>query len=134
YNDLITYAGFFYYYRNQPLPLALVALVIVGSTLTSYTRAKGEAVGIDPNVGYMQRHERAVWLGGCTVLAPITGAFIEPGAARPIYHLAVAGLLILAVLTNITAVWRALFVTRRLRERQAEQLQATLAAQVLGPV
>src|SRR6185369_4383814 len=63
YNDLIGFLGFMFYYRNDPIPLALVTLALVGSTLVSYTRAKGEAVGVDPNVGWMQRHERGVYLG-----------------------------------------------------------------------
>ncbi len=115
YSDLITFFGFMYYYRNDPLPLFFVLAAMVGSTLVSYARAKGEAVGVDPNVGYMQRHERAVWLGIGTVLAPILSAFVEPDAVHPIYHLPVGVLALVAVLTNITAIWRIRFVMAGLR-------------------
>ena len=47
------------YSHEKKLVLPLVALAVVGSTLVSYTRAKGDALGIDASVGYMQRHERA---------------------------------------------------------------------------
>lgn len=129
YNDLITFFGFMYYYRNDPLPLLLVLIALTGSTLTSYTRAKGEAVGVDPNVGYMQRHERAVWLGISTATAPILAAYVEPGAAHPLYHLPIAIMALLAVLTNITAVWRVLFVMNGLRQKsQTSQPSQTSVA------
>src|SRR5947207_2762720 len=44
YNDLIGFFGFMYYYRADPLPLVFAALAAVGSTVTSYARAKGESV------------------------------------------------------------------------------------------
>src|SRR5262249_27636191 len=86
YNDLFVFLGLMYYYRNDPLPLALATLALIGSTLTSYTRAKGEAVGIDPNVGWMQRHERGAYLGLGTAIAPIVAAFPGPGAQPPAHY------------------------------------------------
>ena len=118
YNDLITFMGFLYYYRDQPLPLALTALGLIGSTVVSYARAKGDAVGVNANVGYMQRHERAVWLGGGTALAPIFAAYLEPGASRPVYHLVVLVMGLLAAMTNVTALWRIAVVMRALRGRR----------------
>ncbi len=117
YNDLIGFLGFMYYYRNDPFPLFWVAAAMVGSTLVSYTRAKGEAVGIDPNVGYMQRHERAVYLGLSSVFAPFVAAFVEPNVEHPRYHLVVGTMALMAVLTNITAIWRARVVLRGLKAR-----------------
>jgi CDP-diacylglycerol--glycerol-3-phosphate 3-phosphatidyltransferase len=115
YNDLITYLGYLYYYRNDKLALPLVMLAMIGSTVVSYTRAKGDAFGIDASVGYMQRHERAVWLGISTVLSPIVAAFVEPGAAHPVNHLLVAVMALMAVMTNITALWRISVVMNALR-------------------
>jgi CDP-diacylglycerol--glycerol-3-phosphate 3-phosphatidyltransferase len=117
YNDLLGFLGLMFYYRNDPLPLALATLSLIGSTLVSYTRAKGEAVGVDPNVGYMQRHERAVYLGISLVIAPLISAFVEPDAAHPRYHLVVLVLGLMAVTTNVTAIWRARFVLDGLRRR-----------------
>ena len=115
YNDQFAFLGLMYYYRNDPLPLAFGAAAMIGSTLVSYARAKGESVGVDPNVGYMQRHERAVYLGLCTVLGPIVAAFVEPDRPHPTYHLVVGTLALIAVLTNITAIWRMRYVLVRLR-------------------
>jgi CDP-diacylglycerol--glycerol-3-phosphate 3-phosphatidyltransferase len=120
YNDLFAFLGLMYYYRNDPLPLALATLAMVGSTLTSYTRAKGESVGVDPNVGWMQRHERGVYLGLATTLAPVVAWFTERGAARPHYFSIVAALALMAVTANVTAIWRARFVLAGLQKRSAQ--------------
>jgi CDP-diacylglycerol--glycerol-3-phosphate 3-phosphatidyltransferase len=118
YNDLITFLGFLYYYRESPLPLALTAFGMIGSSVVSYARAKGEAFGVNANVGYMQRHERAVWLGAATALSPIVAAYLEPGSPRPVYHLVVVVMGLLAFMTNVTALWRMAVVMRALRGRR----------------
>lgn len=120
YNDLLAFLGLMYYYRNDPLPLLLATAALIGSTLTSYTRAKGEAVGIDPNVGWMQRHERGVYLGLATTLAPVLAWFTERDVAHPRYFLVVAALALLAITSNVTAVWRARFVLAGLQKRGAQ--------------
>jgi CDP-diacylglycerol--glycerol-3-phosphate 3-phosphatidyltransferase len=117
YNDLIVFLGLLWYYRGEPLPSLLAALALIGSTLTSYTRAKGEACGVDPNVGSMQRHERALYLGLGTLLAPLCAGLLEPHAAHPHYHLTVATLGLIAVASNWTAIVRARYVWRGLRSR-----------------
>lgn len=117
YNDMVGLLGLMYYYRNDPLPLLLAALALVGSTMVSYTRAKGESLGVDPNLGTMQRHERAVYLGVFTIVAPLCAAWLEPGAARPRFHVTIAMLGIVAVASNVTAVLRARFVLAGLRRR-----------------
>jgi CDP-diacylglycerol--glycerol-3-phosphate 3-phosphatidyltransferase len=118
YNDLFAFLGLMYYYRNDPLPLALVAAALVGSTLTSYTRAKGEAVGVDPNVGWMQRHERGVYLGFATVTSPVVAALVEPGVAHPHHYFVVAVMAIMALTANATAIWRARFVLNGLAAKR----------------
>ncbi len=117
YNDLIGFFGLMYYYRTDWFPLLLAALAAVGSTVTSYARAKGEAAGFDPNVGYMQRHERAVYLGGAAVFGPILALWLEPDALHPRYHLMIVSLALMAVLTNLTAILRTRYVLVRLRAR-----------------
>jgi CDP-diacylglycerol--glycerol-3-phosphate 3-phosphatidyltransferase len=120
YNDLFAFLGLMYYYRNDPLPLLLATAAMIGSTLTSYTRAKGEAVGVDPNVGWMQRHERGVYLGLATAMAPVVAYLTERGAAHPHYFTVVAVLALMAVTANVTAIWRARFVLTGLANRGAQ--------------
>jgi CDP-diacylglycerol---glycerol-3-phosphate 3-phosphatidyltransferase len=75
---------------------------IVGTFLTSYTRARAEALGIDAKVGMMQRPERVTLLS----------------APQALFGLALGGwvlMLIVAVLTVtawITAVQRIVYVHR----------------------
>jgi CDP-diacylglycerol--glycerol-3-phosphate 3-phosphatidyltransferase len=119
YNDLFTFLGFMYYYRNDTWVLPWAAAAMVGSTLVSYSRAKGDAVGVNANVGYMQRHERAVWLGVSTALAPIVAAYVEPGVAQPRYHAVAVVMVLMAIMTNITAIWRIGVVMATLSRRPA---------------
>src|SRR5207248_251105 len=69
YSDFAIYLGTMWYFRDSPIPAALATAALVGSSVMGYARAKGEAVGIDPNVGWMARHERGVILGSLTVLS-----------------------------------------------------------------
>lgn len=117
YNDVFTFLGFLYYYRNDPLLFSVTAAALVGSTIVSYSRAKGDAVGINANVGYMQRHERGVWLGVATAVAPIAAAYLEPAALSPRYHVVAAVMLLMAVMTNVTAIWRIKVVMKGLIDR-----------------
>jgi phosphatidylglycerophosphate synthase len=117
YADFFCGLGFMWLYRSDPLPLALAAAGMIGSSVMGYARAKGEAVGIDPNVGFAHRHERGVILGLTTVMSPIFDAFVEPGVAHPRHYMVIVGLAIVALLTNVTAVWRAQFVLSRMSKK-----------------
>jgi|SRR5690606_19144389 len=73
--------------------------------MVSYTRARAEALGLDCKVGLMQRPERVVLIGGASMLfggawngAVLTGV-----------------LLLMAVLTNFTAIQRIVWVYRHTR-------------------
>jgi phosphatidylglycerophosphate synthase len=114
YADVITGLGFMYYYRNDALGAAACGFYLIGSTVMGYAKAKGEVMGVDPNVGVMQRHERAVYLGVSTVVAPFASLLIEPDATHPRFHLALAALVLVAFFTNVTSIWRIAYVLRRL--------------------
>lgn len=123
YADLLPGFGFLWYYRDDATATIVVALAMMGSSAMGYARAKGEALGIDPNVGVMQRHERGVWLGCLTVTAPIFAAFLEPSETRaafagagghPRYHVALFALALVALLANVSAFLRAAYVLKRL--------------------
>jgi hypothetical protein len=68
----------------------------------------------------MQRHERGVYLGLATAMAPVVGYFTERGAARPHYFTVVAALALMAITANVTAIWRARFVLAGLQKRSAQ--------------
>ncbi len=85
----------------SPLTVMFVILTIMGSFLTSYVRARAEAAGVTCNVGRMQRTERFVLL----LIACALGCIPEVGILLMKISLAV-----FAVLTNMTAIHRMIYV------------------------
>jgi len=69
---------------------------LVGSVMVSYVRARAEGLDIECKVGLMQRPERVV----VTAVAAIA-----TGVAENLWWLA-GGMILIAVLANITAFWR----------------------------
>jgi CDP-diacylglycerol---glycerol-3-phosphate 3-phosphatidyltransferase len=118
-----------YYAPFQPLIAAIVGLAMVASIMITYARAKGEALGITgvPS-GLMRRHERLMYIGVGTAFSPIPGMWLEPGAARPIFHIAVAAFALVAVLGNYTAIKLAVEVHRRLHARAPSPEHGTTGA------
>jgi phosphatidylglycerophosphate synthase len=57
--------------HDEQLALAAVFAALVGSFLTSYTRARAEALGLDGISGLMARAERVVLLGAALLFAPL---------------------------------------------------------------
>jgi CDP-diacylglycerol---glycerol-3-phosphate 3-phosphatidyltransferase len=109
--------------------VALTILGIIGTFLTSYTRARAEALGLDAKVGMMQRPERVTLL-----------------SARAFFGLALNGwvlmsiVAILSVTAWITAVQRIMYVYRVTqpidhpdRNSDGPGLPSALAAAPRGP-
>ena len=67
---------------NQ-LALAAVFVALVGSFMTSYARARAEALGLDGTSGLMARAERVVLLGASLLFAPLGVLPCGHRAARP---------------------------------------------------
>lgn len=98
--------------RHSVAMVIICLLAIIGTFLTSYTRARADALGIDARVGMLQRPERVVLLS----------------APQAFFGLAFHGLvlaaivILLAVTSWITAVQRIAFVhaatTRRADRRE----------------
>jgi CDP-diacylglycerol---glycerol-3-phosphate 3-phosphatidyltransferase len=83
----------------------LVMLAMAGSLMISYTRARAEALGLDCKVGLMPRAERVVLIGGAALFF---------GLAWQGLVLKVV-IIILAVLTNLTAFQRIFWVYQHAR-------------------
>ena len=82
--------------------VAVCILGIIGTFLTSYTRARAESLGIDAKVGIMQRAERVVLL-----TAPQAFFGLALGG-----YILIGVVVLLTVTAWITAVQRILFVYR----------------------
>ena len=113
YADSFAYLGLAAFFIGSWV-LWAVFLALVGGLMVSYARARAEGLGTRCNVGLLQRPERYVILG----LGSVFGSLIEhatgwhPGGQE--YPVVVASVVALAVLSNITAVHRAVHVMRQL--------------------
>lgn len=97
--------------EQSPVAVLLIILVITGSFMVSYTRARAEGLGVECKIGWMQRPERMTLLiiGSLLAQAPVIGMTLMK-----------LTLLILAVLSNLTALQRMLHVRNQLlREKMA---------------
>jgi phosphatidylglycerophosphate synthase len=121
YAELAIFGGLAWYYRGSPVQ-ALVAAAAAGSLLVSYTRARGEALGVDVRVGTMQRPERLFYLGLTVALAPLVDA-LRTVDGRSSYPPAVVALGLLALSANATALRRVIHTVRHL-EASGSRLQA----------
>ncbi len=105
YIEVLQFAGLFYYYNATGRPsFAYIALFyLVGSFLTSYTRAKIESLGRTCRVGWFQRLERMTAL----IVLSAGAAFDD--------RLLFWGLAAVGAAANITALERILYGRRVLK-------------------
>jgi CDP-diacylglycerol--glycerol-3-phosphate 3-phosphatidyltransferase len=68
--ESFTFLGLVAFFSDAPPMVFIVTAAISGSLLVSYTRARGEAVGVSNTAGVMQRAERLVLLGLGAILDP----------------------------------------------------------------
>jgi CDP-diacylglycerol--glycerol-3-phosphate 3-phosphatidyltransferase len=118
YSDLALFFGLLVYYAriNRFFYIVLVAIVMTGSVMVSYTRARAENVIPNCKVGFMERPERIVLV--------IIGALFNRMAAV---------LWVIAILSNITVVHRIIYTYRQTRLASA-QVSAARRALVGGEV
>ena len=108
YSEAVVFVGLIVWYSKdgETLAVTVSALAMAGSFMVSYCRARAEGLGLDCEVGLLQRPERIVLLGIGLMLAE----FVSP-------MVLVAVLVALAVLTNFTTGQRIRHVGRLFRER-----------------
>jgi CDP-diacylglycerol--glycerol-3-phosphate 3-phosphatidyltransferase len=82
---------------------------VLGGMMVSYTRARAEGLGVRCEVGLLQRPERFVLLGFGSIFSSIA-----VHACGGNHELLAATLVVLAVLSNVTAVQRIVHVSRSL--------------------
>jgi CDP-diacylglycerol--glycerol-3-phosphate 3-phosphatidyltransferase len=102
YSDMALYMGLLVYYARAErfLYVVLVAVVMAGSVMISYTRARAESLIPTCKVGFLERPERIVLI--------LIGALWNRMA--PV-------LWIIAVLSNITVVHRILYTWRYMQKQ-----------------
>ncbi|MFB3917911.1 MAG: CDP-alcohol phosphatidyltransferase family protein [Terriglobales bacterium] len=104
YSDLALFFGLLVYYAraNRFFYVVLVAVVMTGSVMVSYTRARAESLIGQCKVGFMERPERIVLV--------IIGALFN--------HMAPV-LWVIAVLSNITVIHRILYTYQTTKAMEA---------------
>lgn len=102
------------FYFHASWVLFFVVAGLIGSMLVSYTRARGEAVGIVCKGGAMQRPERIVYMGVSSVLDPLVFVILSHWWTAPQPVLVIAAIMIIAVMTNATAIHRMIFIMNAL--------------------
>ncbi len=108
-SEIVVYLGLLSLYNRYGGELVdvgmvyVIALAMGGSLMVSYTRARAEALGLDCSVGFMQRAERVVLLGGGALFF---GLMWDGLVLKGIIVLVAAG-------TVLTAIQRIIWVYRR---------------------
>lgn len=121
YSDMFLFLGLAYHFsggdavinipgarlNSDPMPtvVIIIILAIVGSYMVSYTRARAEGLGIECKKGLMQRPERITLL----IIGSLLGSIPKIGTL-----LMVLTLIVLAVSSNLTALYRIFLVRNRL--------------------
>ena len=103
YSESVTFLAMVYYYSAVPgsrIQLVLIFIILVGSLMVSYTRARAEGLNVKVTEGWLQRPERLTLL--------ITGLILGYYILNPI-------LWFMAIFTNLTALQRVYEVYWRLR-------------------
>ena len=97
-------------YMSTPM-VSVILLGILGSFLTSYTRARAEGLGIDAQVGILPRPDRIILLSAPQAFFGLAfGGWVLIGIC-----------MLLTVTAWITVVQRMLFVYRATTERQSQR-------------
>src|SRR3954466_2420976 len=112
YSDVALFFGLLVFYAraNRFFYLVLVAVVMTGSVMVSYTRARAESLIGTCKVGFMERPERIVLV--------IIGALFNRMA--PV-------LWVIAVLSNITVAHRIYYTWQRTRSEEMQKPQTTIS-------
>lgn len=122
FSEIFIFMGFAWHFSSNPaseagaIPGSWVVLIVLlalsGSFMVSYTRARAEGLGVDCKVGWMQRPERIAFLVLGSLLAGglVQGQFVMIGT-----------LLLIAVLSNYTAIQRILYVRNQLAKKNQER-------------
>jgi phosphatidylglycerophosphate synthase len=126
YAELVVFGGLTVFYRDT-WALYVVLLASLGSIMVSYTRARGEALGVNVNIGTMQRPERLFYLGVISGLSPIVETLFGHGRLPPFVPVVVA-LGLLGLSANFTAVRRITHTLAHLDGRRKLAEEAPLSA------
>jgi len=108
------FVGMVVFFGSNQTGALLAIAALSGSMLVSYARARGESLGINCSGGLMQRGERLVLL----CLLCLTDRVISARLQRPTGTALMAGAGLIAAASFYTAVYRTVWIARRLRDNE----------------
>src|SRR6201992_1070263 len=129
YSEQIMFLGICYYLvaHHYFLSSIFAFIAMIGSMMVSYVRARAEGLGIESKGGLMQRPERVVTIGLCALSCGIVSSYIGgdyklyiPGIKFHVFEtmsIFTIPIVIVAILTNITAFKRLLDAKRAILEK-----------------
>jgi len=94
--------------------------------MVSYTRARGQAVGIDCKKGSMQRPERVVYMGVGAILTPFASLLLMKFWPTPPPVLVMGSMVLMGVMTNATAVYRMISIMNSLDSEDKKKEEESL--------
>ena len=106
---VLTAVAAYFASRGDEFAVAAVVVVVLGSLMVSYTRARAEALGLECKVGIATRPVRVVVLSAGLVFAK--------GASLFDFELLAPAIYVMAGLTALTVVQRVWHVRRQLQEK-----------------
>jgi CDP-diacylglycerol--glycerol-3-phosphate 3-phosphatidyltransferase len=107
---VLTAVAAYFSARGDDLAVAATVIVVLGSLMVSYTRARAEALGVECKVGFATRPVRVVVLSAGLVFAR--------GAGIGDFELLAPAIYAMAALTALTVVQRVWHVRRALAAQQ----------------
>jgi CDP-diacylglycerol---glycerol-3-phosphate 3-phosphatidyltransferase len=130
YSEMFMFLGICYYLISHHYLLSslFTFLALIGSSMVSYTRSRGEGLGVNCEIGWMQRPERIVIIGGsallCGIFAPIIGNDFRIEGFSPripwfeTISIFTIPLALVAILSNYTAVQRIEHIRKALEAKE----------------
>jgi CDP-diacylglycerol--glycerol-3-phosphate 3-phosphatidyltransferase len=111
YGEFAVFIGLAIHFR-EGWPLWAVLAALFGAFMVSYTRARGEGLGVQCATGFLQRAERYVTIGGGSLIGTLAAHLACTASVA--YGVLVTAIVAVALLANATALQRALAIVRRL--------------------
>jgi len=118
--EIFIYLGLLGYFHTSFFSYA-VFLILGTTTMVSYTRARAEGLGVDCEVGIMQRTERIVYLGAFSVFNFFGNLATSAFGYKPGDYLLKFALALILIFSSYTAIERMIHVMKRLKEREGKK-------------
>jgi phosphatidylinositol phosphate synthase len=117
FSEAFIYLGLLSFFQGT-IYVYVVFLILVSTTMVSYTRARAEGLGVKCEVGIMQRTERVVYLGVLSVFNFPGNLVTSALGYHPDNYLLKLALLIMLIFSSYTAVQRMFHVMGDLKKKE----------------